>query len=368
MTTNALAAIARQPGGPLTIEGITLSNLQPGELLVRIVGVGLCHTDLAFAGSLQLMKPPAIFGHEGSGVVERLGEGVSVLAIGDHVVLTFISCGECRRCCEGKPSYCLSFAQMNYGGRRPDGTSTASIGETAASANFFGQSSFATYAVANQRNAIKIDKGLPLELMGPLGCGVQTGAGAIMRSLACERKSSVLILGGGAVGLSAVLGAVVQGCTTIIVVEPKAPRREMALQLGATHTLDPIGIDLAQNVRAILPEGTDYAFDTTGLPDIIRSAISCLAPNAKFGLVGISSPDGTLSVPLNVMIGSGFSFVGIIEGDSDPKEFIPEMTDLYRNGQFPFDKLITTYRFDQINQAIADQLAGKCIKPVMLTD
>jgi aryl-alcohol dehydrogenase len=367
MNTPGTAAVARIPGGHFTIEPMVISAPLPGEILVRIAGVGLCHTDLVFGARLQIMKPPAVLGHEGSGVVHSVGEGVTKVAPGDHVVLTFNSCGECPRCAEGQPAYCFSFPKLNYGGARPDGSSAVTVGGMPASANFFGQSSFASHAMANQRNVVKIDKDVPIELMGPLGCGVQTGAGAIMNSLACKAGSSILILGGGAVGLSAVLGATVQACATIIVVEPKQSRRDMALKLGATHVIDPRGVELPAVIRAILPAGVDYAFDNTGLKEVVTAAIGCLAPHAKFGLVGVPPQlDDALTVPFNLMIGSGYSFIGIIEGDSDPDTFIPKLVALYRAGRFPFDELITTYRLDEINRAVSDQHEGKCIKPVML--
>jgi aryl-alcohol dehydrogenase len=346
---------------------VEFGDPQPDEILVRIAGVGLCHTDLVFGARLQIMKPPAILGHEGSGIVERIGAAVTKVVPGDHVVLTFNSCGTCPRCLAGQPSYCFSFPQLNYGAGRPDGSSAVTVGGERASANFFGQSSFATHAMAHERNVIPVDRDVPIELMGPLGCGVQTGAGSIINALACRAGSSLLILGAGAVGLSAVLGAVVQGCGTIIVVEPQKPRRALALELGATHVIDPVGADLAAAVRAIVPAGVDYAFDNSGLKNVIAAAIGCLAPHAKFGLVGVPPQmEDALSVPIAVMVGAGYSFIGIMEGDSDPDHFIPKMVALYRSGKFPFDKLITTYRLEEINRAVAEQHSGLCIKPVML--
>lgn len=367
MSTPAKAAVARVPGGPLAIEPIEIEDPRPGEVLVRIAGVGLCHTDLVFGQHLQIMKPPAILGHEGSGVVERVGPGVSKVKLGDSVVLTFNSCGSCPRCDSGLPAYCFSFAPLNYGGQRPDGSSPLTAGGERASGNFFGQSSFASFALANERNVIPIDPSVPLELMGPLGCGVQTGAGAIINSLACREGSSLLILGGGAVGLSAVLGAVKQGCKTIIVVEPKSERRAMALELGATHVIDPAASALEEQLRQIAPLGVDYAFDTSGLKAVIQAALGCLASHASFGMVGVPPQvDDAITLPLNAIIAKGIKIVGIIEGDSNPDDFIPYLVKLYRDGRFPFDKLISIYRLDEINQAIEDQVSGKCIKPVMI--
>ncbi|ESZ89070.1 MAG: alcohol dehydrogenase [Blastomonas sp. CACIA14H2] len=367
MSISARAAVARIPSGPLAMEAIEIEEPREDEILVRIAGVGLCHTDLVFAEHLGIMKAPAIFGHEGSGVVERVGSAVTKVAPGDHVVATFNSCGTCGRCDEGHPAYCLSFAPLNYGGRRADGTSAVSIDGEAVSAHFFGQSSFATHALVNERNAVAIGRSLPLELMGPLGCGIQTGAGSIIHALACRAGSSLLVLGGGAVGLSAVMGAVLQGCSTIIVAEPKPERRAMALELGATHVLDPSAHSLADCVRAIALHGVDYAFDTTGLSHVIEATVPCLAAHASFGLVGVPPRfEDTISLAINRLVSAGITVMGIIEGDVQPDDFIPHMAALYQQGRFPFDRLITQYRLDDINQAIADQHSGKCIKAVMI--
>lgn len=367
MTTQAMAAVARIPSGPMAMEEVVIEDPRDDEVLVRIAGVGLCHTDLVFSAYMTIMKPPAIFGHEGSGIVERVGAGVTKVAPGDHVVLTFNSCGHCPTCDAGESAYCHSFGLLNNSGRRPDGTSGIMIGGEPASAHFFGQSSFATHALANARNVVRITKDVPLELMGPLGCGVQTGAGAVLKSLACPEGSTLLVIGGGAVGLSAVLGAVIAGCQTIIVAEPKETRRALALELGATHVVDPISNDLKSVVDNIVPGGLDFAFDTSGLKDVIAQAVPCMAPHSTIGLVGLTPKlDDALPVPINQLIARGLRIVGIIEGDAEPDQFIPEMIEYYLQGRFAFDKLIAKYPLDQINQAIADQHVGKCVKPVMI--
>lgn len=367
MSIKATAAVAHQPGAPWAIEEVNIEDPRVGEVIVRIAGTGLCHSDLVFAGSMKIMKAPAIFGHEGAGVVERVGPGVSKVKPGDHVVLTFNSCGKCARCEQGHPAYCQYHAQHNYIGCRTDGSRAVTVGGEPASAHFFGQSSFATFALANERNVVPIDKDVPLEIMGPLGCGIQTGAGSIMNALACPSGSSLVVFGGGSVGLSAVLGAVVQGCSTIIVVEPMASRREMALELGATHVVDPTGADVAQAVRDILPAGADFAFDTSGRKSVVADGIKILASGGTLGMVGVAPlDDDILSVSINQLIGSGLRVMGIIEGDVEPDRFIPEMVSLYRAGRFPFDKLVRTYRLDEINRAIKDQHDGLCIKPVLI--
>ncbi|MFE2998094.1 alcohol dehydrogenase catalytic domain-containing protein, partial [Nocardia sp. NPDC059246] len=197
------AAVLREPKGPFTIEAITLDEPGPGEVVVRIAGVGLCHTDLLprVAEGLPL---PLVCGHEGSGAVVAVGDGVTELEVGDHVVISFDSCGSCRSCESGRPAYCATFFPRNLSGRRVDGGTNAkdAAGEDV-SARWFGQSTFAAVTVVTARNAVKVDKGLPLHLLGPLGCGFQTGAGAVLESLRVEPGSSIIVFGAGAVGLAA---------------------------------------------------------------------------------------------------------------------------------------------------------------------
>src|SRR5215469_11917966 len=177
------AAVASQPGADFSLETVELDAPRDDEILVRIAGVGICHTDLS-ARDHRMLLLPAVLGHEGSGVVERVGSDVTKVAPGDSVALTFRSCGECRNCRVGEPSYCLNFMMLNFGGGRPDGSKAITRGGgEALSSNFFGQSSFATYALAYESNVVKLPPDLPVALMGPLGCGIQTGAGGILRSL-----------------------------------------------------------------------------------------------------------------------------------------------------------------------------------------
>ena len=338
-------------------------------MLVRIAGVGVCHTDLVFRDQFVPYPLPAVLGHEGSGIIEAVGEAVTGLAVGDRVVLGFSSCGTCPRCDEGLPSYCRSFVPMNYAGMRlDDGTTALSKDDEKISSHFFGQSSFASHAVVRQRNVVKVgNTAAPLELLGPLGCGFQTGAGGVMRSLACTKGSSIAIFGGGPVGLAAVMGAVIQGCVTIILVEPIAARREMATELGATQVIDPANGDLTEAIRAILPDGLDFAFDTTGNASVIESGIAALGSHGAIGLVGVpKQADASISVNVAGLMTFGHRVIGIIEGDSDPQTFIPELIAHHAAGRFPFDRLIKTFPLADINLAIAAQARGDCIKAVLI--
>ncbi|MCW3039146.1 MAG: Aryl-alcohol dehydrogenase [Solirubrobacterales bacterium] len=370
MSTQILAAVAHAPEGDFAFETLTLAAPGPGEVLVEIKGVGLCHTDLVAREGLYELPYPLVVGHEGAGVVVEVGEGVSAVAPGDHVALSFNSCGHCVSCEDGAPSYCLDFPGQNYGGGvRPDGTGTLTLDGAPVSGSFFGQSSFASHALANEHNVVKVDPDLPIELLGPLGCGIQTGAGSVMNVFACPPGSSLLVLGGGPVGLAAVMGAVVQGCGTIVVSEPFASRRELALKLGATHVLDPAAGPLDEQVRALLPAGVDYAFDTTGSVPVLEAVIASMAHRGTIGLVGVPK-DFADSLPVNLITAMvlGLTVRGIVEGDSDPMTFIPRMLELYREGRFPFDEMITTYPFDQLNAAVAAQHAGEVVKVVLVAE
>jgi aryl-alcohol dehydrogenase len=360
------AAVTTGPGKPFEIRAVELADPRPDEVLVRITGVGVCHTDIVFK-EINSIPAPAVLGHEGSGIVERVGADVKKVVPGDRVALTFRSCGSCPRCDSGDAAYCHTMPLLNYAGMRPDGTRALSIDGQPVGSNFFGQSSFATHAITYERNVIKVPADLPLDIMGPLGCGVQTGAGGVMRSLACKAGSSILITGGGPVGLSAVMGARIQRCKTIILVEPVAARRELAKEFGATHVIDPKAqADLPAAVRAILPMGVDYAFDTTGIPAVQQGVMNALAPKAVFGIVGVSPPNTPLPGDMNTAMTYGHTVKGIIEGDSDPDEFLPQLIEHYRKGELPFDRMIKTYPFSQINEAIAAQHHGDCVKVVLL--
>lgn len=363
-----LAAVARQPHVDFTIETLTVGEPRADEVRVAIAGVGVCHTDLIFRDQFAPYPLPAVLGHEGAGTIEALGANVEGLAVGDKVVLGFSSCGHCPRCVEALPSYCQSFPPLNYAGMRlEDGSKAYAAGDEPVSSHFFGQSSFAGHAIVRARNVVKVETDAPLELLGPLGCGFQTGAGGVMRSLAARPGSSIAIIGGGPVGLAAVMGAKISGCATIVLVEPIALRRTEAERLGATHVVDPATGDLATTLRGIVPEGFDNVFDTSGNVAAIEAGLSLLGAHGALGLVGVpKAADAAISVNIAALMTPGHRIIGIIEGDSDPQTFIPELLSHHKAGRFPFDSLIRTYPLADINEAIAAQARGEIVKVVLL--
>jgi len=365
----ANAAVAYRNEEAFRFEKIDVEAPRDDEIIVRVAGVGLCHTDIVFKSMMADYPMPAVLGHEGSGIVEAVGKQVSKVAPGDSVLMTFRSCGCCDRCEAGHAAYCRTMPSLNYAGRRADGTSAYSREGVVVGSNFFGQSSFSELAVTYARNVVKIDNDLPLAIMGPLGCGVQTGAGAVMRSLSAKPGSSILISGGGPVGLSGVMGAAICRCATIILVEPRAVRRGLAEVFGATHVLDPARTDdLAAAVRAIVPQGVDYALDTSGVPGVQKAALASLGSMGVLGLVGISPPQTPVPGEVNAIMTFGLSIKGIIEGDSDPDSFLPELIAHFKAGRLPFDRMVKTYPLSQINQAVEEQHNGICVKAVLIPD
>lgn len=362
---NITAAVVRQAGGPFLLEPATLRGPGSGEVIVEVKATGMCHLDIVVRDQGIPVPLPLVLGHEGAGVVVEKGSDVPDLEIGDHVVLSFAHCGQCAPCASGHPPYCEHSLQLNFTGAARNGTHalTDSTGDRLHD-HFFGQSSFATYAVCNQRNAVRVRKDVPLESLGPLGCGVQTGAGAVMNSLDVEPRSSFAVYGAGAVGLSSLLAAKARGASTLIAVDIVAERLKMARELGATHVIDGRGEGTASLIKDASHGGVDFILDTSGAPTVIEQAIAALAPMGRLGLV-TGFPGTRAAFDINYLFRGGRSIRGIEQGDSLPQQFIPYLIDLYVRGDFPFDKLIRYYEFSQINQGAADSLSGKTVKPVI---
>lgn len=366
MTTTAHAAVLTGIDAPFTFEDVVLDDILPTEILVKIVATGLCHTDLAIVHGHIPGAFPTVLGHEGAGIVEQVGAGVTDLAVGDHVAVSFASCGSCVNCLAGREAYCVKFMMLNIAGVRENGTGTmtaADGGEMHGS--FFGQSSFASHAIVAARNAVKIAKDIPLEIVGPLGCGIQTGAGTVLNSLKVTAGSSIVVSGTGAVGLSSIMAAKAAGATTIIAIDVLEERLDFATKLGATHVVngktDPDVVATILEITGGL--GAAYGVDTTAIPAVIGNVVAATRFGATIALLGVGKPDAVL--PLGLVSGAGKTLVGAIEGDSVPQVFIPELIAMFQAGIFPFDQLITTYPFDQIEQAIADTQSGAAVKAVL---
>ena len=359
------AAVVYEQSGTFSIEQLEISDPNDDEVLVRIVGVGICHTDLAARDMhLPIPPPPSVFGHEGAGIVEKVGARVTKVKPGDHVVLAWDYCGACTSCKSGKELYCLNFFRHNFHGARPDGTTTLRKGDQVINGSFFSQSSFADYALATERNVVKVRDDVPLEILAPMGCGVMTGAGAVMNSLHPRPGASIAIFGVGNVGMSAVLAAVVCGCTTIIGVDIHSDRLEMAKEFGATHTVNAGEVDPVAAILEITGGGAEFSLECVGNPKVFRQAVDVLPRLGVCGLTGVVPPGTEVGLDMDHLM-NGRTVTGILGGDAIADLFIPRLIDLYSQGRFPFDRLITFYPFDDINKAVEDMEKGRVIKPVL---
>ena len=359
-----LAAISREGNAAPVLETLDLEEPRAGEVLIRMVATGVCHTDVRVHSGLGPGTPrPIVLGHEGAGIVERLGPGVTSLAVGDHVVLSGASCGACPNCRQNAPIYCAEMMPRNFGGLRMDGTSALSQNGTRIHAQFFGQSSFSQLAVAGERTAVKVTKDVPLEILGPLGCGVITGSGAVIRALRVGAGDSIAVFGTGGVGLSAIMAARLIGAKRIIAVDVLPARLALAKELGATDTLNPNDGDTVKAIRQLVPGGVDFTLNTTSMPDVYTHQVECLAVRGTAGFV--TSPRGDWKPPMFHMLAGGRKLQGIVGGDAAPQTFIPMLIDYYRQGRFPFDRLIRFYEFADIATAFQDMQRGDTIKPVL---
>jgi aryl-alcohol dehydrogenase len=296
--------------------------------------------------------------------VEAVGSNVSSVHEGDRVLLSFRSCRQCPQCTSGHVGYCEQFAALNASGVRTDGSTVLHRNGSAVFGNWFGQSSFASHAVAYEDNIVVVDDSVDLAVAAPFGCGIQTGAGAVLNTLRPSEHSSFAVFGAGAVGLSAVMAARATGVGTIVAVDPVESRRLLATEFGATHTVDPLAEDSVEAVREATGGGADTALEATAIPAVIRQAVDALATRGALAVVGVGEPEVTIDI--TEVINRGKTIRGVIEGDATPQEFIPLLLDMHVRGQFPVDRMMRQYPFDQIETAIADAHSGVTIKPVLV--
>ncbi|HLS14841.1 MAG TPA: NAD(P)-dependent alcohol dehydrogenase [Beutenbergiaceae bacterium] len=368
MSTTINAHVMREPQGTFELaEGIELEDPRPDEVLVRYHSTGLCHTDL-FARDVyhQPEFPAAIYGHEGFGVVDAVGSAVTDFAEGDRVMASFASCGSCEFCLTGRPYNCVHFNDINFALTRADGSYKATAGGDPVGSSFFGQSSFATHGLVSERNLAKVPEWVAQEdeyLLGPLGCGVQTGAGAILNVLRPGPTDSLVVSGVGAVGLSGLMAAAAAGVGTIIAVDLVPERLELARKLGATHVINGRDEGQVEQIQEATSGGATHAFDTTGVAGVLTRLVDSLAWGGRLGIVG-AAPG--MSLDLLPLMQLGRQIQGIVEGNSVPRVFIPKLLELRRQGRFPLEALVRTYPFNELERAIADTGSGETVKAVLV--
>jgi aryl-alcohol dehydrogenase len=359
------AAVVHERGGPFAIETLDLCDPRADELLVEVVASGMCATDLHGRDAYYPTQFPKVFGHEGAGIVRAAGNGVTKFKPGDHVVMAYPWCGECENCRTQRQTYCLHAFDLKMNGTRADGSTLHSQNGKPVYSAFFQQSSFGTFTIANERYAVKVRNDVPLTSVCALACGGQTGAGAVLNVMQPKPGDSFAVFGVGTVGLAALMAAKIAGCDPIIAVDVHEHRLTLARELGATHIVNHADrADVVAEIRTITGPGLRYSVETSALPTVFREAVEALMPAGLCVLLGSARKgiDATFEMPF---LQNGRMVRGVIQGDSVPQDFIPQLVDHIAGGRFPVERLITFYGLADINRAAAESAAGKSIKPVL---
>ncbi|MGN2638003.1 NAD(P)-dependent alcohol dehydrogenase [Nocardia takedensis] len=355
------AAVSRGVGEPMAVETLEMREPRGDEVVVRVVASGVCHTDWTTRKSFPAGLP-IVLGHEGAGVVERVGQDVSGISVGDRVLMTYQSCGVCAECSAGVPGYCADWAMLNAG--RFGADSPLRAGDEPVTGAFFGQSSFASHVLATARNVVVVDEDVDLVRAAAFGCAVQTGAGAVTEVLRPDSASVLAIFGAGGVGMSALLAARAIGVGTVVAVDVSPERLLLARELGADVVVDGNDPDVAGRISALGKGGATHALDTTGLAGVMKTAIEALAPRGVLTLVGLG--ESPVPVEVSALIGRGKTLRGCIEGDVDPQVFLPRLVRWQREGKLPMRRLVREYPLERVDDAMADAASGAVVKPVIV--
>ena len=360
------AALVREPG-KLAIEELNLAEPGMGEVLVKLIASGVCHTD---ASTMNMQAPtefPIVLGHEGVGIVEKVGEGVQTLQPGDHVILSFPSCGHCDNCHDGHPYACDQSVPLFFFGIYGDGTKRITDKDGAAVGSLFGQGAFADHCIVAERTAVKVDPEVDLKPLCSLGCGVQTGAGAVLLRMEPKPGDTIAVFGCGAVGISAIMAAKLAGCGTIIGVDVVPSRLELAKECGATHVIHGTDCpDVAAEIRRITNgRGVKFALEAAGVTALVNTMLESMATNGLAVMVSMANGAANLDVA-RLFVGPCITFAGLVEGGANPQTFIPKLVEYYKRGLLPVEKLCRYYAFEDIEQAFEDSHNGSAIKPVVV--
>ena len=355
-----------QRHGHWTMQTLDVAEPGPHEVSVRVMASGICQTDVHARDGFFPLPYPAVFGHEGAGIVERVGVAVTTLVAGDHVIMANPSCGRCDECRAGFESYCAHAPVLKQSGYRADGKSLSfSRNGEPVYGSFFQQSSFSSLALATERNTIRVSKEVAFELLAAFPCGVNTGAGAVLNVLKPEAGASYVAFGTGTVGFAGLLAAKLCGCEPIIAIDRFDERLVLARALGATHTVNANHPDLVAEVKRLAGgRGARYCLEAAGFPEALRPAVDVLAPRGTACLVGSARPGVEVRLEMKTLQ-QGRVVRGCVQGESDIKTFIPRLIELYRAGKLPIDRLVRHYPHAAINDAVADMQSGAAIKAVL---
>jgi len=351
---------------PLEIVDVDLDGPGRGEALVRIAAAGLCHSDLSVIDGSRPRPTPMVLGHEASGVVAALGDGVNDLAVGDHVVMAFVpSCGHCLPCATGRPALCEPGARANGAGTLISGARRiAAAGRPVH--HHLGVSAFAEFAVVAQESCVKVDKSLPFEYAALFGCAVLTGVGAVVNAARVPVGASVAIVGLGGVGLAAVIGAVAAGARRIVAVDLSEARLDHAMRLGATDAVEAGAPDALQRIKALTHGGAEDCIETAGAVAALELAYGATARGGVTVTAGLPHPDHRLSIQAVSLVAEERTLKGSYLGSCVPRRDLPNFVALFQAGRLPVDKLLThRLRLDEINAGFDRLRAGIGVRQVV---
>ncbi len=351
---------------PMQLEEVELLAPRAGELRVRIEAGGVCHSDLSVVDGSRVRPLPMALGHEAAGVVEEIGPGVADVRVGDHVVLTFVpSCGRCAECSSGRPALCTPAALANGSGALLHGPSLLRDREGKPIHHHLGVSGFARHAVVARESAVVVPSDIPLATVALFGCAVLTGAGAVLNTAGVRPGQSVAVFGLGGVGLASVMGAAVAGAWPIVAVDPVAAKRELALEVGATHAFAPE--EAERSIKDLTGGGVEVGFEAAGVPAVLEGAFRATRRGGVTVAMGLPHPSRTLTLPALAFAGEGRTLIGSYMGSSAPQRDVPRYIALWRAGRLPVDRLQSdTMPLDRINEAFEALAAGTAVRQVLL--
>jgi NDMA-dependent alcohol dehydrogenase len=361
------AALLAEPNSKFFIDTVELDPPKKGEVLIKMVAAGICHSDWHVASGTTQHAMPVIAGHEGSGIVEAIGEGVNRVKVGDHVTLSWTpDCGECFYCLRNQPNLCETFTEPIWAGVQLDGTSRVSWkGETVYI--FSGLGTFAEYTIVPEQSCVPIDKSLPLETAALVGCAVATGVGAVMYTAQVKPGDNVVVYGAGGIGLNIIQGAALAGAGTIIAVDTTPEKAQLAKQFGATYVLM-AGDDTLEGIRKLTGgRGAEHVFEAVGIPKIQEDALEAVRPGGMLTLVGLSPMGTGTNLPGAVITRTEKTIKGSYYGSVSPRRDFPLFLQMYQQGRLMLDELVSQrYSLEQINEAYADMLTGKVARGIIV--
>lgn len=361
------AAVMTAPNVPLSVTELVISAPRPGEVRVRIEAAGVCHSDLHYMKNDLACKTPIVMGHEGAGIVEEVGDGVRSVAAGDKVIMTWRPrCGSCEYCSSGRPALCtLGKIHAVTNGLLRGGSRLDHDGTTVH--HLMGVSCFAQECIVSEESLIKVPKEVPSAIAAIVGCAVVTGMGTVLNGMPHAAGESVLIVGAGGVGLSAVIGAAAVGAYPIIVADIDDQKLDKARELGATHTINSKLVDLVTQVLEITETGVHWAIEAIGREETITATVAALRPRGTAFVIGLGNPNTDIRFPLNQAVQQEKTIRGSLYGSSNLSVQIPQILRMYLAGKLPLDAMLgNSFALDEINEAFDDLSGGGAGRTVIL--